>query len=100
MSYVEEGNMKKALLVLLIVFLSGCSSEEVKKEYYPNGKLKTEMRYKNGKLDGMTKGYYDSGKLKAEAVFKDDKMVSAVCYDENGNKIECPKFNDEKQEDE
>ena len=90
--------MKKLILLLLIVFLSGCS-EEVKQEYYPNGKLKSEMRYKNGKLEGMTKGYYDSGKLKAEAIFKDDKLVSAVCYDEKGNKIECPKFNEENRDD-
>ncbi len=89
--------MKIAILLLLVVFVSGCS-EEVKKEYYPNGKLKTEMRYKSGKLEGTTKGYYASGKLKAEAVFKDDKLVSAVCYDENGNKIKCPKFNDEKKD--
>ena len=51
------------------------------------------MRYKNGKLEGMTKGYYESGKLKAEAIFKDDKPLSVSCYDENGNKFECPKFN-------
>jgi len=90
--------MNKLILLLLIVFLSGCS-EEVKQEHYPNGKLKSEMRYKNGKLEGMTKGYYDNGKLKAEAIFKDDKLVSAVCYDENGNKSECPKFNDENRDD-
>ena len=90
--------MNKLILLLLIVFLSGCS-EEVKQEYYPNGKLKSEMRYKNGKMEGMTKGYYDNGKLKAEAIFKDDKLVSAVCYDESGNKIECPKFNEENRDD-
>ena len=56
--FIKEGDMNKLILLLLIVFLSGCS-EEVKQEYYPNGKLKSEMRYKNGKLEGMTKGYYE-----------------------------------------
>jgi antitoxin component YwqK of YwqJK toxin-antitoxin module len=85
--------MKKAIILIFLVLLLGCS-EKVKKEYYPNGKLKSEMRYKHDKLEGMTKGYYESGKLKAEAIFKDDKLLSAICYDENGNKIECPKFNE------
>jgi len=90
--------MKKTIMLFLIIFMLGCS-EEVKKEYYPNGKLKSEMRYKNDKLEGVTKGYYESGKLKAEAIFKDDKLVTASCYEENGNKIECPQFN-EKNKDE
>ncbi len=77
--------------------MAGCSAEEVKKLYYPSGKLKSEMRYKQGKLHGVTRGYYENGKLKAEAVFKEDKLVSAACYDEQGNSIECPPFNERKE---
>ena len=47
------------LLALTFLFLlSGFSvvfdqEEEVKKEYWDNGKLKSEIHYKNGKRDGL-----------------------------------------------
>ena len=45
------------LLALTFLFLFGGSvfgQEEVKKEYYENGKLKGETHYKNGKKDGFS----------------------------------------------
>jgi len=47
------------LLFFLVLFL-GCSVE-TKKELYPDGKVKAEMRYKKGKLEGICKGFYESG---------------------------------------
>lgn len=51
-------NTKKALIVFLLglVFLSPVLGlAEVKKEYYPNGKLRAEINYKNGKRNGINK---------------------------------------------
>ncbi len=90
---LDGGGVKRAGIVCFLIVMAGCSREEVRKEYYPSGTLKSEMRYKHGKLNGITRGYYASGKLKAEAVFQEDKLVSASCYDETGNKIDCPPFN-------
>jgi antitoxin component YwqK of YwqJK toxin-antitoxin module len=112
----EEGaimDRKRAVLTLLIVLLfaaAGCS-REVKKEYYPDGKLKSVLNYKKGKLEGIAlyyyqngqlkervnyrKGkrertgttYYESGKLKEEITYVDGKRESIKLYDENGKLI-------------
>ena len=54
------------LLSLTFLFLFSDSSvvfgqEEVKKEYYENGKLKSETHYKNGKFEGLSTFWYESG---------------------------------------
>ncbi len=104
---------KRAVLTLLIVLLfaaAGCS-REVKKEYYPDGKLKSVLNYKKGKLEGIAlyyyqngqlkervnyrKGkrertgttYYESGKLKEEINYVDGKRESIKRYNENGELI-------------
>jgi len=78
------------LLFFLVLFL-GCSVE-TKKELYPDGKVKAEMRYKKGKLEGICKGFYESGKLKIRAYFKAGELTTATCYDENEKIIPCPKM--------
>ncbi len=35
----------------------------IKKEYHPNGTVKVERRYKNGRLHGISKFYTEDGKL-------------------------------------
>ena len=104
---------KRAVLTLLIVLLfaaAGCS-REVKKEYYPDGTLKSVLNYKKGKLEGIAlyyyqngqlkervnyrRGkrervgttYYESGKLKEEITYVDGKRESIKLYDENGKLI-------------
>jgi len=47
---------------------------QVRKEYYPSGKLKSETRYINGQLNGIQKGYYESGKLSFEMPFNNGKL--------------------------
>lgn len=63
----------------------GLGKEETHKEYHPNGKVKVESFYKDGKLDGVAKEYDENGKLKGETVFKDGKQ-EGVCkwYYESG----------------
>ncbi|STQ88521.1 hypothetical protein [Helicobacter pullorum] len=43
----------------------------IKKEYYPNGRLETEIPYKDDKVNGIQKGYYENGELKEE-IFDDE----------------------------
>ncbi|MFH1622777.1 MAG: toxin-antitoxin system YwqK family antitoxin [Candidatus Omnitrophota bacterium] len=56
------------------------------KGYYPNGNLRFESYYKNGKLEGKFKFYYESGILQTEKNYKNDKE-EGLCkwYYENGN---------------
>ncbi len=52
------------LLLLTFLFLFSGSvygQEEVKKEYYDNGKLKVETHYKDGKKDGLETEWHESG---------------------------------------
>ena len=62
--------MKKILLALFLV-----SSALLAKEYYPNGKIKIEEPYKNGKLDGTAKAYDENGKIIHQATFKNGEEV-------------------------
>ncbi len=104
----------KVLLMLLVVFVLSnplLSSAEVKKEFYPDGKLKSETYYKNGKLEGIAKiydengqlldeenykngeaegirrGYYENGKLKLEINYKNGEVINKKDYDESGKLI-------------
>ncbi|HJN01536.1 MAG: hypothetical protein QF907_09010 [Nitrospinota bacterium] len=55
-----------ALLLVTIFILPSLAFAEVRKEYYPSGKLKTERNFIKGKLEGISKVYYESGELQAE----------------------------------
>ena len=53
--------------------------------YYENGNLEYEENYKDGKLDGLVKKYYENGQLKAELNYKNGKLDGlARAYHENG----------------
>jgi len=47
--------------------------EGIHKEYYENGQLWIEDNYENGKLDGLSNNYYESGQLWIEENYKNDK---------------------------
>ena len=54
--------------------------------YYENGNLEYEENYKDGKLDGLVKNYYENGQLHIEENYKDGKLEGeSTNYDENGN---------------
>ena len=55
------------LLSLTFLFLFSGSvygQEEVKKEYWDNGKLKSETHYKDGKEEGLSTFWYKTGEKK------------------------------------
>ncbi len=55
-----------------------------------NGKLAMESNFKNGNPDGqILKLYHDNGQLSQDNFWLNDKVISTVCWDENGNKIKC-----------
>ena len=78
------------LLSLTFLFLFSGSvygQEEVKKEYWDNGKLKAQMHYKNGKKDGIEGGWYESGRKRLRIGWKNGKMEGAkIQWDEYGEK--------------
>lgn len=44
----------------------------VYKEYHKNGKLKTIVTYKDGKVQGNLKAYYENGRLRCDCDFEDN----------------------------
>ena len=94
----------------IIVFCcAGCAKKEIKKEYYPNGKIMAEKtiqglksfskvyspdgiligeyHYKNAKLHGKTKMYFNNGKIFREIDYKNGDIRRMDQYDEAGNKV-------------
>jgi len=62
----------------------------VHKTYYPNGQLKSEAIYKDGKLNGLKKTYHEDGKLDVEEYYRNDKLHGThTLYDRETGK---PKF--------
>jgi len=77
------------LLSLTFLFLFSGSvfgQEEVKKEYWENGKLRSETHYKNGKEDGLSTFWYESGEKRVEHFFKNGKLERRMEYHKNGKK--------------
>jgi len=87
MEVAHMAKIKVLLMLLVVLALSNpvLSSAEVKKEFYPSGKLKSEQNYINGKLEGIGKGYYESGKLQWEEIYKNGELEGiAKGYYESG----------------
>lgn len=66
-----------------------CSSEPVK-EYWPNGNLKSEIRYdQDGKQHGLAKFFYENGAVKEESNWEHDlQQGSSRLLYENGAVME------------
>jgi len=92
-----DGRVRSEIEVNAFGFPHGLS-----REYYPNGKLKAERRYRDGRLEGVSRlfhedggimtewhyregkrdgparGYYPNGKLKDKGFYKNDKLEGDV----------------------
>jgi len=84
------------LLALTFLFLfcgSVYGQEEVKKKYWDNGKLKSEIPFKNGKKEGLTTLYYESGEKRSDVPFKNGKKEGpmTIYYESGEKKSEIPK---------
>ncbi|MCL6100365.1 MAG: hypothetical protein M1391_17535, partial [Bacteroidetes bacterium] len=77
----------KSLFLIAFFITAGItySQAELKKEFYPNGKLKSEGTYLNGVHNGIYREYYESGKLWKEWNFQNGKEEGlSTWYFENG----------------
>ena len=78
------------LCVLLSVFVVSCDrTVQVKKDYWENGNLKSELRYENGMLNGLCTWYMVNGKPQMEVTYRNDTMHGlSRRWHENGNLME------------
>ena len=72
------------LLALTFLFLF-CGSvfgqeSDVKKEYWNNGKLKSESHYKDGKLDGRKTEWHEDGEVKSVGYYDNGELVEHRDY--------------------
>lgn len=68
-----------------LLLLNACT-DDLQKSYYDNGKLRSELRYEEGKLHGHCKWYYETGLLQMEAWYEHNMLNGKqVRYHENGN---------------
>lgn len=82
--------MNKILCVItLVMFMISCNDVEEKdvvKSYYENGVIKSELRYKDGKLNGECVWYYPNGKTEMKTNYRMDTLVGeTIRWYENGN---------------
>ena len=57
--------------------------------WYENGQNNKEGTFKNGKPNGLVTSWHENGQKRNEATFKDGELISAECWDEDGNEKEC-----------
>jgi len=82
----EDTPMMKRVIVLSLIAISPylaladspfpvCkdNTDGIVKDYYENGKLKTEWMCKDGHLNGITNLYYDNGQLQKESNYVNDE---------------------------
>ena len=79
-------------LTFLFLFSSSVYSEEsdVKKKYWKNGKLKSEIHYKSRKREGLATWWYRTGEKETETHYKNGKRegLSARWHITGNKKLE------------
>lgn len=78
---------KIVCILLIINILFSCKEkDDVVVSYWSDGVLKSELRYKDGKLDGICRWYYPNGNPEMEATYSMNVLNGASTrWYENGN---------------
>ena len=79
----------KYLIILLSLFIVGCSNLSKERVYYSNGNLKSEISTDNNSVkNGPILNYFEDGRVAVKGYFKDDKRDKKwYFYDENTGNI-------------
>lgn len=82
-------NISAIVIISLMMFLSCADAnvdKDIVKSYWDNGNLKSELRYKDGKLNGDCLWYHSNGKKKMQSHYDMNVMNGeTVMWYENGN---------------
>ncbi len=62
--------------------------EGVKRNWYDNGQLKSEVNFSENQLNGDVNAYWKNGQLKRKDVFSKGKFIEGICYDSLGSVVE------------
>lgn len=59
-----------AVLLIINVLITSCEKKDkIVTDYWPDGKVKSELRYTNDKLNGLCRWYYSNGNPSMEVVY-------------------------------
>jgi uncharacterized protein len=85
--------MAKIFMTIFFIVLSflcfsqikGSGQNEIKTQYWDNGKMLEQIHYLDGKRDGSCKHWYKNGQIINEGLYKNGKMTGYwISYYENG----------------
>ncbi|MFV0592663.1 MAG: TonB family protein [Draconibacterium sp.] len=99
--FISEINKNKHLLVN--VFYKNGNDKKIQEfgeiprswdenAYYPNGQKQYTAHFDQNILNNNYESFYLNGTTKRKAKFENGELKSTKCYDEEGNKIDCPEF--------
>lgn len=72
-------------IIIFIILFTSLTFAELRQEYYPGGKLMSEINYEEGIENGPAKWYYPSGKIKQEGIYENGRLEGdIIAYYENG----------------
>jgi len=83
--------MRKLLLLLLAIPLIGFTQTEIRREYYPSGRLLSVIHYNDGVRNGTCQYFHDYGAwaIKSVVNYKNGKLIgSSKTYNQQGQIIE------------
>ena len=85
------------LLIINAFFISCKEKNDAVVSYWPDGKLKSELRYTDGKLDGVCKWFYSNGNPEMEVTYSMNELNGeAMRWYENGGLEEKSLYKDNK----
>lgn len=87
-----------SILLIINIFFSACKEkDDAVVSYWPDGKLKSELHYTDGKLDGVCRWYYSNGKPEMEVTYSMNVLNGeSTRWHENGNLEEKSCYKDNK----
>ncbi len=73
------------IIIISLILFTSCS--KVEKQYWENGNIKSELPYKNGKLQGTARWYYEDGTIQQEVPYVNNSIEGlSIRYHDNGRK--------------
>lgn len=83
-------------LLLSVFILAGCS--KIKKEYYPDGTLKSEVTMRGDEKNGRSTYYFENGNKELEMYYKGNQLEGVYeKFDIEGNRLESTEYSGDKK---